>query len=41
MDALAVHVPQRPWAWVRYAVAAAMLASFIVDHIGRVPFRGR
>jgi hypothetical protein len=41
VDALAVYIPQRPWAWVRYAATAAVLASFIVDHIGRAPFRGR
>jgi DNA-directed RNA polymerase specialized sigma24 family protein len=37
VDALAVHVPERPWVWVRYAAAAAALASAIVNHIGHVP----
>jgi hypothetical protein len=41
VDALAVHVPQRPWAWMRYVTAAAMVVSLVVDHIGHVPFGGR
>jgi DNA-directed RNA polymerase specialized sigma24 family protein len=41
VDALTVHLPQRPWAWVRYATAAAMVVSLVVDRIGHVPFGGR